>query len=110
MSCRQPSETSPSSTSAPSDAPEALVRNGRNLPWAERFEEPARPFQIELRVARFDAQEEAVAARQREPRYVEHRVIGLREAVEREHSENRRQRGHEDRAFEGDGDERGPAV
>src|SRR4051812_34727958 len=50
------------------------VRNGRHLARAERLQVAARLLDVKLRVARFDAQEEPVAAGQREPRHVEHGV------------------------------------
>src|SRR6266480_1525537 len=87
-----------------------LVRNGRHPPRAQRFEKPASRLEIELRVLRLDAQEEAVAARQREAGHVEDRVIGHRQAVERQHAEDGRQGRSENRAFEGDGDKRRPTV
>src|SRR5437016_10593803 len=68
-----------------------LVGNGGHLPWPERLQERAGVFEIELRVACFDAQEEPVAARQREARDVEHRVVRLRQSVQRKHPEDRRQ-------------------
>src|SRR5882672_9416389 len=55
------------------------IRNGRHLPRAERLEKLPRRFDVELRILRLDAEEEPVAARQREPRHVEHRVIRLRQ-------------------------------
>src|SRR5689334_9162623 len=64
-----------------------LIGNGRDLSRAERLEELARAVEGELRVARLDAQEEPVAARQREARHVEHRVIRLRQPVQRQHPE-----------------------
>src|SRR6185295_14621142 len=76
------------------------VRNGGDLPRIERLEEPARRLEIELRIGRFDAEEEAVAARQREARHVEDRVVRLRQAVEREHAQHRRERRAENGALE----------
>src|SRR5688572_27791149 len=38
----------------------ALVCNGSNLPRIERFQEAARRLELELRILRLDAQEEAV--------------------------------------------------
>src|ERR1044071_1578847 len=61
-----------------------LIRNGRHLSRTERFQIAPRLLDVELRVARLDAQEEAVAAGEREPRHVEHRGIRLRQAVQRE--------------------------
>src|SRR5689334_17123636 len=77
-----------------------LFRNGGHLSRIERLEEPPRCFEIELRVARLDADEESVAARQGEARNVEHRVIRLRQAVQRQHPEHRGQRRGENRALE----------
>src|SRR2546425_12866663 len=86
------------------------VRNGRHLPRLERLEELPRALDVELRIDRLDAEEEPVAARQREAWNVEHRVIRLRQSVEREHAEHRRQGRDENRALERHRDERGPAV
>src|SRR5581483_11894340 len=104
MSCRQDADASPTSTAssaAASRSPRPIVRgpigNGRHLARTERLEELARVVELELRVARLDQQEEAVAARQREPRHVEHGVIRRRQPVECEHPEHGRQRGREDR-------------
>src|SRR4029077_14041032 len=69
-----------------------LIRDSGHLPRAERLEEAARRVEIELRILRLDAQEEPVAAGQREARHAEHRVIGHRQAVEREHAEDAGQR------------------
>src|SRR6478672_3577128 len=65
-----------------------LVGNGRDLPRLERFEEAARRFDVELRIPRFNAEKEPVAAGEREPRQVENRVIRLRQPVERQHAEH----------------------
>src|SRR5262249_41434115 len=42
------------------------VGNGRHLPRLERLEKPPRAIDVELRVDRLDAEEEPVAARERE--------------------------------------------
>src|SRR5258706_9472881 len=68
-----------------------LIRNDRHLARFERFENRPRRLDVELRILRLDAEEEPVAAGQREPWGVEHRVIRLRQAVQREHAEPRRQ-------------------
>src|ERR1700730_3311786 len=65
-----------------------LVRNGRDLARIERLEELPPRFDVELRIPRLDAEEEAIAARQCEARHVEHRVIWLREPVQRQHPEH----------------------
>src|SRR5687767_9484217 len=84
----------------PRRAGSALVFNGRHLTRAERFEKLARAVDVELRVARLDAEEEPVAAGQREARNVEHRMKRLWEAVQRQHPEHRGKRSCENRRFE----------
>src|SRR5262245_45893086 len=85
------------------------VRNGGHLARIERLEEPARVLEVKLRVLRLDAQEESIAAREREARHVEDRVVGHRQPVEREHAEYGRQHRAENRALERHRDERRPA-
>src|SRR5438477_11536036 len=65
---------------------------------------------IELRIRGLDAEEEPVARRAIERRHVEHRVIRLRQPVERQHAEKGRNRCAQHRALEGHGDEMRPAV
>src|SRR5450759_1235377 len=65
-----------------------LVRNFRYLPGLQRLQELARFVAIEERIGGFDAQEETVAAGQRESRHVEDRVIGHRQAAEAKQAEN----------------------
>src|SRR6185369_7927949 len=65
------------------------VRNGRDLARTERLEKSSRPFEIELRIARFDAQEEPVSAGEREACHVEYRMVRLRQAVQCQHAEHR---------------------
>src|SRR5258707_15667398 len=86
----------------------SLIRDSGHLPRVQRFKEPARRFEVELRILRLDAEEETVAAGQREARQVEDRVIRHRQPVQREHAEHARQRRREDGALEGDRDERRP--
>src|SRR4051812_26541113 len=64
-----------------------LIRNGRHLARIQHRQKLARLFQIELGIGRLDAEEEPIAARQREARHVEYRVIRLRQPVQREHAE-----------------------
>src|SRR4029079_9330091 len=63
------------------------VRNGRDLPRVQGLEKAPCLVDVELHMPRFDAQKEAIAAGQRETRDVEHRVIRLRQAVQRQHAE-----------------------
>ena len=58
---------------------------------------PPRRLGVELRVGRLDAEEEAVAAGQREARHVENRMVRHRQPVQRQHPEHGGERGDEDR-------------
>src|SRR5947207_5716096 len=113
VSTEQPYASACSASSAPSARSaliEMLRRNSRHLPCPERLQELSYGVEVESPIVRLDAQKEAVPAGEGEARHVEHRVIGHWQAVERQHAQNRRQRGRQDRAFEGDGNERRPAV
>src|SRR5262245_13559376 len=66
-------------------APFALIRNGSHLARIERFEKMPGRLHVEFRVDCLDAEEEAVAAGEREPRHVEHRVVRHRQPVQRQH-------------------------
>src|SRR5947209_1229541 len=87
----------------------SLVRNGGHLPRPQCLEESPRLLQIEVRVFGLDAEEEPIAAGERESRDIEDGVIRHRQAVQRQHAEHGRQGRDEDRALEGDRDECGPA-
>src|SRR6185312_2059266 len=65
---------------------------------------------IEAPIARFDNQEERIARSQREVRRIKYRMIGLRQLVERQHSQHSCKRRHQDGALESDRNERGPTV
>src|SRR3954447_2958064 len=118
MSWRQAATVS-RSADAPSSRPrrpcrswftiDNLFRNRGHLVGTERGHERAGALEIELAIARFDAEEEAVAARHREARVVEDRVIRLRQLVQHDHAEHAGQRRAQDRALEGDRDEHRPA-
>src|SRR6266699_477494 len=81
-----------------------------HLDGVELREKLAGGVAVELRIARFDAQEVAIARRGREARHVEDRMVGLGKAVQDEDTRHRGEDGAEDRALEGDGDESGPRV
>src|ERR1700722_11253145 len=87
-----------------------LVVNFEYSMRAEIFEKLACAGQIEFLVARFDAQEEAVARSHRETLHVERRVIGSRQAVHRQHSKNGGKRRAQNGQFEGDGNPLRPTV
>src|SRR4051812_37942123 len=88
----------------------ALPGNIDDLAWVECLEELPDAVEVELRIAGLDDEEELVARRLIEAPHVEDGVIRHRQAVEREHAEDRGERGDEDRAFERDGDPGRPRV
>ena len=57
------------------------VLNFRHRSRHEPLQEPTRQLAVEHRIGRLDAEEEPIAAREREARHVEHRVIRHRQAV-----------------------------
>src|SRR5450830_232234 len=63
----------------------------------KRFEVPPRLQEVEVRVLRFDAEEETVARGELEPGHIEERVVWRRQAVQREQAEDREERSAEDR-------------
>src|SRR4051812_28937044 len=66
------------------------IGNCGDLPRVQGLEKVPRLVDVELHILGFDAQEEAIAAGEREARDVEHGVIRLRQAVQREHAEHAR--------------------
>src|SRR6267142_1710226 len=107
MSCRHPPRAArtPSAMTAHGTrhtANASLRRNVVHLARFEALEKVPCPLAIELRVRRFDQEEELVPARALEPRHVEHRVIRHRQLVEHDHPDDRGQRGKEDCQLEDD--------
>src|SRR5438067_2826155 len=70
-----------------------LPRDISNLPRPETLQKLEHVIDLELRIARLNDEEEAVARRLLEALHVEDRVIRHRQSVEREHSEDRAERG-----------------
>src|ERR1043165_222856 len=87
-----------------------LVYHICHLQRPEASEELGGALALELGVAGFNQNEEAVARGEREVRRVEDRVIRLPQSRQREHAEDGEERRAQDRALERDGDERGPTV
>src|SRR4051812_38190395 len=108
MSWRQPAPTSASATTINAEHAERAenvfsadsassafnvvgsIGNCGDLPRVQGLEKVPRLVDVELHILRFDAQEEAIAAGEREARDVEHGVIRLRQTVQREHAEHAR--------------------
>src|SRR5437588_4793866 len=90
--------------------PLSLMFHICHLQRPEASEELGGALAFEQGIAGFDEDEEAVARGEREVRRVEDRVVRLRQAVQGEHAEDGEQGRAQDRALEGDGDERGPTV
>src|SRR5579875_709843 len=74
------------------------------------FQKRFRPRQIEVLVARLDAQEKLVRGREREAVHVEYRVIGPRQTVQGQHAHHRRNRPTQNRQFKRDGNPGRPAI
>src|ERR1700722_980735 len=87
-----------------------LFFNFINSKRPQGIEEDFGLVQIEIFVFGFNDQKEAVVGSQREPGYVEHRMIRPGQTVQREHAEDGAERGAEYGEFEGDRDEMRPAV
>src|SRR6266704_908872 len=66
--------------------------------------------QMELRIAGFDANKEAVRRCMREAMHVEYRRVRLRQPVQGEHYKYRGERCAENGKLEGDGNESRPAI
>src|SRR3954449_6532344 len=88
----------------------SLPRDIDNLPRVQCLEELPDAVEVELRIARLDDEEELVARGLIEPPHVEDGVIRHRQAVQRQHPEDRGKRRDQDRAFQGDRDPRRPRV
>src|SRR5678810_976475 len=116
MSWRQPAPTATSAVSSarraatPAREPSTKLRgNFGHSYWMQTFEKPPRTVTIELRIAGFDAQEEAVGRGAIEGGDVEHRVIRHRQPIQRPHPEEAGQRRPEHRGLERHRDELRPA-
>src|ERR1035438_10815195 len=86
------------------------MRNFRYLPGLQRLQERARLVAIEQWIVGFDAQEETVAAGQRESRHVEGWVIEHRQTAQRQQAENGGERRKQNRHLKRDDDVGGPTV
>src|SRR6266852_470271 len=81
-----------------------------NVVRVEALQEARGVLQMKLRIASFDANEEAVRGCMREAMHVENGMVRLRQAVQRKHSENRGERSPENGQLKGDGNKSGPAI
>src|SRR5690348_17435992 len=87
-----------------------LVLNLHHLTRVKPGKKRPRLLEAELGVLGLDEQEELVLAGELEPRRVEHRVIGLRQPIEHEQTDDRGEHRAENRALERRRDERDPRV
>src|SRR3954454_20348654 len=88
----------------------ALPGNIDDLTWMECLEELPDAVEVELRIAGLDDEEELVARGLIEAPHVKDGVIRHRQSVQREHAEDGRECGEEDRALERDRDPGRPRV
>src|SRR5258708_19476800 len=113
MSWRQPALTRMQTATRPRSAMRncavTLMRHLRDLLGMKILKKLFRLRQAELGVLRFHAQEKAVTAGAVKARRVEDRMIGLRQSVQGQHSEYRRQRNADPRPLKRHGNKHGPA-
>src|SRR6266699_2135571 len=81
-----------------------------NIHRLKSLQEPHRFIVFEFRILRFNHQKETVARRQRKVWGVEYRMIRLRQLIQRQHSEYRRKRRHQHRAFKRNRNECRPTI
>src|SRR4051812_6729400 len=110
MSCRH--AVSATHARAMTAALTRVSRLGRNVGYSQRIqvlEELPGRGRLEARIGGFDDQEEPVGRGARKRFDVEHRMVRLRELVERPHAEERGERRPEYGGFEGHWNELRPA-
>src|SRR5262245_25921351 len=101
------SAMAPSRAIADARARPRLLLDVIHSPRPEALEQVAGPVVVELRIRRFDAEEQAVLRPAlAEALHVEHRVIGLREAAQDQRAEHGGDRREQDRRLERGHDER----
>src|SRR5690242_8542911 len=109
MSCRRYRHPVPSinmAAAAVKSRREALVIvHLADMMRMHALQEARRFDQMKFRIAGFDAKIEAVRRSVHEPSDIEHRMVRLWHAVQRQHAEHRAERREEDRHLEGDGNE-----
>src|SRR5260221_326890 len=112
MSWRQPDKTAREAAANASNATRicagCLIRHLRDFLRMEAIQKTFGFRQAEPGVLGFNAQEEPVPAGAHKVGRVEHRMIWLRQTIEREHAEHRSQRRAQDSAFERNRNERWP--
>src|ERR1051326_4222557 len=114
MSWRQPerieNDAAANSNHAVRICARRLIGHLRNLLRIEALQQLSRIGDAEARVLRLNTEKEPVTAGAYEVGRVKDWMIGLRQAVQRQHAENCGQRSAKNRAFKRHGDERGPGV
>src|SRR5438874_12613913 len=87
-----------------------LIQYLRHILRVQDVEELRGLDAVEERVARADGEEEAVLSRLGKMRHAEERMVGLRQAIEREHAQYGSERRAEDGALEHDDNECRPGI
>src|SRR5215467_5539574 len=78
----------------------------RNRAWLQALEKLAGALRVVLGIGSKHDQEKAVLAGQHKTRHMEYRVVRHGQAIEREHTEDRRKRAEQDRHSESHNDKR----
>src|SRR5712692_1522918 len=118
MSCWQPARPHPKQSASeaqrihrPRNVAEALnILHLADIMRLQAHKKFFRAGAVELRVFRFDAQEEPVVRSQRKPRHIEDRMMRHGQLIERQHSKHSKDRGAEHGELERDRNEHGPAI
>src|SRR5205807_7119509 len=114
MSCRQPegprAKSAASTGSAKRVCAEVLMRHLRDLQRMKGFKKTPGLVQPELRILRFNAQKEPVTAGPNKIWGIKHRMIRLRQPIERNHPNNGRQGSAQNGALKSYGNKRRPRV
>src|SRR5205809_2398709 len=118
MSWRHPESPSPktktnntaSTGSANRFCAKGLMRNLRDLERMKVFKKTPGLVEPEMRVYGLNAQEETIAAGANKIGRIKYRMVGLGQAIERNHAKHRRQCGSQDGALKGHRNKRRPRM
>src|SRR6266480_3419308 len=81
-----------------------------NINRPQALHEVSRFLMLKIWIVCLDYQKKLIAGRQREVRSIKHRMIWLRQLVQRQHTQYSRKRSHQNRALKGNRNKRGPTV
>src|SRR5215467_4247738 len=109
-SSSQPARTRAQNADPTRTAALILIAHLGHMLGVDALQEASRVLQLEFRIVGFDAKEKLVVGSLLEPRYVEQRMMRLRQFVHRQHAKNGKKRSAQHGQLERDRNERRPAV